>query len=162
MSTTKAPLILILLLLLGLPAVAAPDYAPNLERLGRAYATTCGSTLAKAVAGQPTPVTAANRTALTTQVQKTLSLGYVPQLGRIQAVPWNEGIRVEMAGGRTPAQVVQSVLAPGNIAVPVTWTFAGSAPIQSFTIFAPSGEPLFDTLIAMPIMPGPLLSPRHF
>ncbi|MGH2621722.1 MAG: hypothetical protein ACRDHG_14305 [Anaerolineales bacterium] len=154
--------VLLILLLLGAPAAAAPSYGPSLERLGRAYAVTCGSTLAKAQAGQPAPVSAANRAALTAQVQKALSLGYVPQLGRIQAVPWNEGIHVEMAGGRTPLQIVQSVVVPGNVVVPVSWTFAGSAPITSFTIFAPSGEPLFDTLIAMPIVPGPLLSPGHF
>jgi hypothetical protein len=153
--------LLVLLLLVG-NAAAAPAYAPALERLGRAYAATCGSTLAKAEAGQPRPVTAANRAGLTAQAQKALALGYVPQLGRIEAVPWREGFRVEMAGGRTPLGVLQSALAPGNVVVPVTWTFAGSPPIKSFTIFSPGGEPLFDTLIAMPIVPGPLFNPRHF
>lgn len=148
--------------LLGMPADAAPRHAPTLDRLGRAYAATCGSELTKVEAGQAVVVSATSRAALTAQVQETLAVGYVARLGRVQAVPWNENIPVRMAGGQTPDQIVQLLLVPGNIVVPVTWSFAGSAPIESCTIFAPSGEPLFDTFIAMPIVPGPLLAPRHF
>jgi hypothetical protein len=164
----RSALAVAIVLALGHAAAAEP-YRPALETLGRAYAADVGQTLREVRADAPVPVTAANQGALAARAEQALAVGNRTPQGRFEAVALARAgpLPVTMAGGRTPAAVVRALVVPGNVVVPVSWSFApegGEAgePVRSLMIFAPGGEPLFDTLLSLPIVPGALLATEHF
>ena len=59
-------------------------------------------------------------------------------------------------------QVVEAVLQPGSVVTRTTWRFGAAKAVETYTVFSPAGEPLFDTLLSLPVIPGPLLNPKHF
>jgi hypothetical protein len=152
-------------------AAAAEPYQPALETLGRAYAADVGQTLREVRADAPVPVTAANQGALAARAEQALAVGNLTAQGVFEAVALARAgpLPVTMTGERTPAALVRALVIPGNVVVPVSWSFAPEggeagpgAPVRSLMIFAPGGEPLFDTLLSLPVVPGDLLATEHF
>ena len=136
-----------------------------LEIMGRAYAQDVGLTLTRLEAGIAGTVAGdANR--WVERLEQALSLGYAPQPGTLHVVPFDAvatSSEVEMAGGRTPSKVLEDILASsGNVVLLVKWHFSGGEPVESFTIFSAGGEPLFDTLLAMPVINAPVFDSDHF
>jgi hypothetical protein len=67
-----------------------------------------------------------------------------------------------MAGDRTPTQVAQAVLQPGVVVVESTWHFEKGEPVKSLTVFSVADEPLFDSLLSLPVVQVPLFSAGHY
>jgi hypothetical protein len=164
----RAPAILFLLMssgvALGLPG--EPEAGPAgdtaaLEALGQAYATAWGLGFVK-VETSRTATVAADHAKYTDELEKALAIGYAPEEGVFLAVPLatlKDVLKIEMAGNRTPAEVVKAIAIPGNRVVNATWYFAGSKPVTSSAVFSPGGEVLFDTLLFLPVLKGPVLEP---
>lgn len=138
---------------------AAPDVSA-LEKLGQAYAAAWGLNLSKVETNIIGALTAGNASEIE-ELQKALAVGYAPEPDKFVAAPLSmlQGImKIQMAGGRTPAEVVQAVAAPGNQIVRVTWHFGTGNPSISNAIFSADGKNiLFDTLIFLPVLQGPVL-----
>ncbi|MBI2303007.1 MAG: hypothetical protein HYU66_29215 [Armatimonadetes bacterium] len=140
----------------AIAALAAPAPSP-LDELGRAYAECYGLTLDR-VETRPATIPA-------DKLIGSLAVGYTEAPGRLRTVPLSligELGKLTMAGDRSPEQVVRQVATPGRTILEATWSFAGCEPIHSFAVLDTDGEPLFDTLLSLPVVPGPILTPGHF
>jgi hypothetical protein len=138
---------------------AAPELSA-LEKLGQAYATAWGLNLSKVETSIVGALTAGNASEVD-ELQKSLAIGYAPEPGKFVAVPLSmlrDVMKIQMAGGRTPAEVVQAVAVPGNQIVRVAWYFGTGKPSISKAIFSADGKDIvFDTLIFLPVLQGPVL-----
>jgi hypothetical protein len=143
---------------------ATTEQAEILEIMGKAYAQDVGLTLTRLEAGVAGTV-AGDAAEWVERLDQALSLGYAPQPGTFHAVPFDAiatSSEVEMAGRRTPLKVLEDVLAPGNVVLLVKWHFSTGKPVESFAIFSAGGEPIFDTLLAMPVVNAPVFDSDHF
>jgi hypothetical protein len=155
--------VLLVLPLLGRSPQAAQGARAILETLGSAYAQDAGTTLTTVVTGTPVIVSAQNQATLIAQVQQALAVGVPPRPGEFEAVSLDRfTFPITMAGGRSPRAEVASVVTPGRVVVPVTWTFKGSAPVSSYAVMSGTGAPVFDTLLSLPMVPGALFRAKHF
>jgi hypothetical protein len=149
---------------LGTLPPATTQQTEVLEIMGEAYAQDVGLTLARLEAGiAGTVATGGNE--WVERLEQALSLGYASQPGTFHAVPFDAvamSSQVEMAGGRTPSKVLEDLLVPGKVILRVDWHFSTGKPVQSYTIFSADGEPLFDTLLAMPVINAPVFDSDHF
>ncbi len=143
----------------AIAAVGAPP-APTtaaLTELGHAYAEAYGLKLdqveARAVDLGADKLIAA------------LAVGYTAAPGQLRMVPLAQLGQLgtlTMAGDRTAEQVVRQLVTPGRAVIEVTWSFTGVEPVQTYAIVDTDGEPLFDTLLSLPVVPGPIFTPGHF
>jgi hypothetical protein len=138
---------------------AAPELSA-LEKLGQAYATAWGLTLSKVETSIVKALSSGNASEID-ELQKSLAVGYAPEPGKFVAVPLSmlrDVMKIQMAGGRTPAEVVRAVAAPGNQIVRVAWYFGTGNPSISNAVFSADGKNIvFDTLIFLPVLQGPVL-----
>jgi hypothetical protein len=161
----------ILFALVAAPAAAQTQTLPasdpraqSLQLLGEAYAKDLGLTLAKAevsVAG----TVSGDPTVWTRRLVDALAVGYRPTTpSTFRVVPFailKPIMNVKMSGGRSPEDTVARVVAAGNTIAAVTWYFTGANPVKSYAVFSPSGASLFDTMLMMPAIQGPVLSIGH-
>ena len=146
---------------------AAPSsaYEATLRQLGNAYAQDHSLRLTRVQAAVATRVTDANRAKWVTDVVKDLSIGYAPrpdafhtiQLSRMKGL-----MHIRMGKDRSPQQVVERVVVPGAVILRAVWDFGGPASVRSYAVFSAAGKPMFDTILFMPAIEGPVFAPRHF
>jgi hypothetical protein len=143
---------------------ATTEQLEALEILGKAYAEDAGISLSK-VEGGVVAAVAGDPSAWVERLEKALSVGYTPQKGKFHAI-WYEQVAgssaLEMAGGRALSDVLRDVLVRGNLVLSVDWYFSAGKPAESYAVFSPGGEPLFDTLLAMPVIDAPVFDSDHF
>jgi hypothetical protein len=140
-------------------------HAALLEPLGQAYAKDYGIPFSKVDTTVAATLDGANRAQWTQKLGAALAVGYNPGEKPYAAIPFDrvaEGSKIRMSRDRTPQQVVAEKVAAGGTVVEVTWTFGSAPPVKSYTILSPQGRPLFDTLISMPVIVGPVFHARHF
>jgi hypothetical protein len=141
---------------------AADPKLRNLQALGEAYAKDLGLTFERV---ELTPVaTPAPGVSLSKLLEDALAVGYSPEAGKFQSVPFatvRHIVKIKMGQGRTPEETVKRALSPGNVVVQAAWYFLGAAPVKSYTVFAPSGAPVFDTMMSLPALRGPVFSVGH-
>lgn len=143
----------------------AGEHAALLEPLGKAYAKDYGFEFTKVDTAVAATVDPANRTEWARKVSKALAVGYDPVSKPYRAIPFEQIPNlalIRMSRNRTPLQVVEEKVADGHTIVEVTWTFGAAPPVKSYTILGPKGRPLFDTLLSMPVITGPVLEAPHF
>lgn len=143
-------------------AAASTDYQSQLEALGRAYAQTWGLTLIKVQAVPAGAISASDQQKLAEELQQALLVGYAPRKGTFLVLPYSQlsGVmKVTMAGGRSPSEVVKALIVPGTRIVGAEWDFSGAEHIESVAIFSANGDLSFDTLLFLPVIQGPLLEP---
>jgi hypothetical protein len=143
----------------------AGEHAALLEPLGKAYAKDYGFEFTKVDTAVAATVDPANRNEWALKVGKALAIGYDPITKPYRAIPlerFADGAKIRMARDRTPRQVVEERVVPGHTIVEVTWTFGSAQPVKSYTILGDQGRPLFDTLLSLPVLQGPLFEAPHF
>ena len=143
-------------------AAPSTDYQSQLEALGRAYAQTWGLTLIKLQAVPAGTISTRNQQKLAEELQQALLVGYAPRKGTFLVLPYSQlsGVmKVTMAGGRNPLEVVKELIVPGTRIVGAEWDFSGAEHIESVAIFSANGDLSFDTLLFLPVIQGPLLEP---
>lgn len=145
--------------------LSAPEtYTAELEALGMVYAKYVRVTLTKVETTIEGKVSG-DGIKWAERLEQVLAIGYAPGDGAFYAITFDELkdiMAVEMAGQRTPAEVVKAVMAPEHIVVRAIWQFARAEPVTSYAVFTLNGEPLFDTLLSMPAIHGPVFAPDHF
>ena len=145
------------------PAPATPNPKLQvLQELGDAYAKDLGLEFNRV--DVTLVATVAADSVLGKRLEEALAVGYSPAPGTFQLVPFatvKHIVKVKMGGGRTPEETVKLVLSPGNVVVQATWYFAGAAPARSYAVFSPPGAPVFDTMMSMPALRGPVFSVGH-
>jgi hypothetical protein len=57
---------------------------------------------------------------------------------------------------------VRECVLAGHKIVEATWRFGSAEPVQSYTILGARGQPLFDSLLSMPVIHGPVFETVHF
>lgn len=161
---------------LGLAVLAAaallargtPQAAPQadiLKAMGEAYAKDLGLKFSKVVPGAEVKITEANRAEWQATLVKALAVGYAPDPATFKSTSLESlggAAKIRMGRDRTPADVVGATVAPGNSLVEVAWHFGSSPPVKSYTVFSAQRQPVFDTILSLPVVQGPLLSPGHF
>lgn len=157
----------------GAAAVAQPGALPplpdgyvsdttRLRPLGEAYAGHYALTLRRVSLGAPEPIVDA--AAAAARLEDALRIAYLPTPGVLltfAAADAAEVMRIEMAGGRSPAEVVRDVAAQGNVLVPVLWEFAEGEPAHGYAVFTAENELLFESLLSMPAVQGRVFSLGH-
>jgi len=141
------------------------EHAALLEPLGRAYAKDYGFAFTKAETTVVATLADANREEWTRKIGKALAVGYDSGSKPYRAIPledFAEGAKIRMSRDRSPEQVVREKTAAGLTVVEVTWTFGAAPPVKSYTILSAEKRPLFDTLLSMPVLTGPVFEGRHF
>lgn len=175
MSIKWTHLVLVVLVLDGLAMLsAAPGFSQSAPVLGAHQAEilkTLGEAYSKDAEVELTRVettvigtTTADPEAWAARLAQALAVGYAPAPGSFRVLPWRELksiMQIEMAGNRSPEDVAKQVAAAGNIVVEVSWHFAGTAPMMSYAVFTPAGDPLFDTMLSLPLLKGPIFSVGH-
>jgi hypothetical protein len=150
----------------------APTIGPRslkvLETLGAAYAADVGLTLTRIQIAGAVQV-GADSIQLAQSVEQNLTIGHAREAGSFATIPLAELrpiLKIEMGGNRTPGAVVRSVVTSGNVLVVVNWhlrspTLGDLAPIATHAVFSPGGELLFDSMLSLPVIVGPMLSVGH-
>ena len=139
--------------------------AAALTVIGEAYAKSYGLTWTRVDVAAPVTVAPDTTAAWAIRLKAALAVGYTRGVGAFEAVPLTglkDLAKLEMSGRRTPEQVVEAVAQPGTVVTRTTWRFGAAPPVETYTVFSAAGEPLFDTLLSLPVIPGPLLDPKHF
>ena len=137
----------------------------TLRLMGNAYAKDHALVLRGVrtqVAGAVKP---ADRAMWAARLEGGLVVGYCPERGKLESVPLaklGKITNIKMGGGRSAAEVVRQAVTPGCVVVQVSWDFGGPAPVKSTAVFGADGTPLFDTLLSMPVIQGPIFSPSHY
>ena len=141
---------------------ASDPRAKALQALGEAYVKDLGLTLVKAEmvrAGTvDVPATWSKR------LEDALAVGYSPTAGAFRAIPFSKlksVMKVKAAQGRSPEDALKRVVTPGAVVVQTAWYFAGAEPVTSYAVFSPSGTPLFETMMSLPALRGPVFSVGH-
>jgi hypothetical protein len=145
-------------------SVGGGEHVSMLEPLGQAYATDYKLTFEKLDTHIAARVDGSNLAEWAVKVKAALSVGYAPKAEEFHALPFDRfygAANIRMAEERTPSEVVELLLTPGVTVVESMWEFRGARPVRSYTIFKPDGRPVFDTLMSMPVIEGPLLDPGH-
>ena len=141
------------------------EHAALLEPLAKAYAADWGLALKGIDTAVAARIDGSNRAEWLEKARNALSVGYSPDPKTFRAIPLDtfpDGASVRMSRNRTPKQLVEGHVAPGHTIVEVTWRFADSAPVKSYTLLNAQGRPLFDTLVSMPVVLGPVFRMGHF
>jgi hypothetical protein len=142
------------------------EYAAELEPLGRAYAEDASLTFREVrTSTSATIASASDKAQWASRVEAALLAGYRGKSGAFEPVAFSlikDSLDVQMAGNRTPSQVVQALLAPGSVVVHATWRFTEGDPVDTYAVFSANREPLFDTLLSMPFIHIPDFAGDHF
>lgn len=141
------------------------EHVTLLEPLGKAYAQDYGFEFTSVATTVATTVTEADREEWVQKIVKALSLGYDPITKPFRAIPLEqmaEGSKVRMSRDRTPEQVVRECVLAGHTIVEATWHFGSAGMVKSYSILGARGQPLFDTLLSMPVVHGPVFEAAHF
>ena len=147
-------------------------YSDILEELGAAYAADAGLSL-QSLESDISATVALDQDQWITIILQNLMFGYAPTQGEFDTISASELtdlINVQMSGNRDLRAVVQAVVVEGNKIIQVTWHFAAVTTTQqdpmltvtSLAVFAPNGDILFDSLLSMPLITGPVFNPDHF
>ena len=143
------------------------EYAAILGPLGRAYAEDQQLTFTEVQTSLSATLTgdAGSRAQWASRVEKALLAGYKMKSGAFEPIAFDllkDVLKIEMQGGRTPGEVVQSVLTPGNVIVHAEWRFEDGEPVDTYAVFSADRQPLFDTLLSMPVVDIPMFPGDHF
>jgi hypothetical protein len=142
----------------------ADSHLTTLKLLGEAYARDQELSLVAVELAAPA-IIQSDVARWTADLELGLAVGYMPVGGKFRVIPWaqiRQFMSIEMARGRSLPDVVRAVALPGNIVRRVTWRFAGEDSVMSSAVFAPAGPLLFDTLLSLPVITGPVFASRHF
>jgi hypothetical protein len=143
----------------------AGEHAALLEPIGKAYAKDYGFEFTQVDTAVAATVNAANRNEWAQKVGNALAIGYDPITKPYRAIPlerFADAAKIRMSRDRTPRQVVEERVVAGHTIVEVTWRFGSAPPVKSYTILSDGGQPLFDTLLSMPVVQGPAFERPHF
>ena len=135
-----------------------------LEALGKAYAQDAQASFGGVDLGAAVTV-GAHPGGWPSKLRERMAVGYAPRAGEFRAIPFakfGDLLKIEMAGEASPETIPTTILEPGCVVVDVTWRMGSAPPVRSLAVFSPEGQPLFDTLISLPLLKLPVFDVDHY